>query len=392
MHRLPIFSIICMLVLAGCAARSPVAPDSPRPDLQDQSIHSTSSINPHRIWGEWSLYFNSDHDGVDVVPRREMRFHLNALKFLESYCADCLKITNIKNNWDGTIDLTIKITHPFKGHPEYTGFDVKGIIMFRGSREYQTKKKYPMYPQPFRASWRLLGDPELLNADGFTYYWSPWYDSGSDMPIFNYWPGKLANGTPSANINGFLNFYSNETRHMFECNSSVSRTYHISLPPGPQEAGYAIDACWEPPLVTPVTKPADDFPITANQPEAYKAHFVVNDGNVITDPYCCGFGYPPTIHEGRVEANWWYVPEGVHEPYTMVEAHWTPETWNHSGCAAGCEAAPADGPPDWLEIGPIAHGEGNGIHQSIGVFWLFNDSPYFNGAMAFDVFEYSIEL
>ena len=72
------------------------------------------------------------------IPEREGRFHLNALKFLESYCTDCLKIMGIKNNGDGTIDLTVQITHPFKGHPEYTGLDVKGIIMFNGSHALDT--------------------------------------------------------------------------------------------------------------------------------------------------------------------------------------------------------------------------------------------------------------
>ena len=130
---------------------------------------------------------------------REARFHLNALKFLESYCSDCLKITQIKNNGDGTIDLTVQITHPFKGFPQFTGFDVKGILMFDGS--YQVYNDNPWHnmqlPEPFYlVSWRQMGDPEVLNADGYTPRWSPVWDQGSDQPMFNDWPGKYVSGLP----------------------------------------------------------------------------------------------------------------------------------------------------------------------------------------------------
>ena len=91
-------------------------------------------------------------------------------------------------------------------------------------------------------------------------------ETGSDKPIYNYSPGKYSNGTPRANINGYLNFYT-ENRHMFSCNKSVTRVYHIWLPPGqPVVAGYAVDACWEPATVTPVKDPIADFPVSANQP------------------------------------------------------------------------------------------------------------------------------
>jgi len=276
--------VLLSAAVVGCMAseRNPSIPTTDRPDLD--GIHGVmqSSIpdpGPHRLWGEWTFYFNEAHDAVEAVPSREGRFHLNAMKFLEGGCSNCLKLAGIKNNGDGTIDLTVDITHPFPGHPEYTGFDAKGIIMFQGSHEIPAKWDWlPVYPDNFRLSWRLLGDPEVLNAEGYTYYWSPWYDSGSSQPIFNYWKGKYSNGTPTANINAYLYFYSNENRYMFECEETVTRVYHIWLPPGPVAAGYAVDACWMPPDVTPVTDPAADFPRTANQPEAYHFKCVYNDG------------------------------------------------------------------------------------------------------------------
>jgi hypothetical protein len=311
---------------------------------------------------------------VVLVPKRGSRFHLNALKFLESYCADCLQIVDLTNNGDGTVDLTVRITHPFLGHPEYTGFDVKGIIMFNGSNEFDTCPKYPMYPK-YYVSTRWLGDPELLNPDGFTYRWSPWFDSGSDMPIFNYWEGKYANGTPTANINAYLDFYSTEDRHAFFSDSHVERTYHLSLPGGPVTAGYAVEACWEPPSVTPVTDPIADFPITANMPEPYHFKIVVNDGNVVTDPGCCNWEtYPYTVHELRAEYLNWYVPDwAMMHPYgpdTMV-AHWTQEEFG-SGSENGMGCFPGDGPDNWLIlVDLLASILDDGPHKGVGVFWYW---------------------
>jgi hypothetical protein len=77
---------------------------------------------------------------------------------------------------------------------------------------------------------------------------------------------------------------------MFSHDGAVYRTYEIWLPPGqPVIAGYAVEALWEMPTVMPVTNPAVDFPLSANQSEPYEFYIVLNEGNVITDPddYCC---------------------------------------------------------------------------------------------------------
>jgi hypothetical protein len=311
MCRTIIFYLIAVTVVCGCAGKSPVSPGS---DLlvQASAANVPGSDGPYRLWGEWTWYINAAHDQIEVVPKREGRFHLNAMKFLESYCTDCLKILAIKNNGDGTVDISVEITHPFKGHPEYTGFDVKGILMFSGSYEYQSVfTELPPYPEPYRISWRLKGDPEVMNPDGWTMRWSPTWDSGSDMPIFNYWPGKFSVGTPTANLNGFKNFYTSEERHMFAVDSSVERTYTVWLPFGkPIVAGYAVEACWEPATKQPVTDPLNDFPYSANQPEPYLFNLIVNNGNPITDDSCCGKN-PLDCSDIRFEyASWGGIPIG----------------------------------------------------------------------------------
>jgi len=397
--------ITLTVMLLGCATagQNPVIP------VGDMSVAGTAttdyseSHDPHMLWGQWTLYFNEDHTSVNVVPMRQARFHLNVLKFLEEYCTSCLQVTSYHNNGDGTINLYIAITHPFPGHPEYTGFDVKGIIMFNGSHEFlntystQEYPMYPLWPDSYHVSWRLLGDPELLNADGYTYRWTPTWESGSDLPIMNYWEGKFASGVPTANINGFRNFYSDENRHMFETNKKIGRMYHISLPPGPVVAGYAVEACWEPPIKTPVTNPVEDFPVTANQPEAYHFEMVINDGNPITDETCCNVYGNTSIHQARAEVNIWYPPPGYdwNEGWFWV-ASWAPEFNFHDyGFTLEFPINDDDPPPDWfIMAGKKFSQEPDGIYQLIAVeFHVFTGSPYIPIPYAtFDVFEVVVDV
>jgi hypothetical protein len=336
---------------------------------------------PYRLWAEGNFFIDETHEKVDVVPKRQGRFHLNALKFLEDYCANCLQVTKIKNNGDSTIDLTVKIKHPFEGHPEYTAFDVKGIIMFNGSWTDEGYQFFLPYPEPFRVSWRKLGDPQVLNADGYTIRWSPSYDSGQSEPIFNYYEGKYASGIPNANVNAFINFYTDENRHMFSTNGIVSKTYKIWLPPGePVVAGYAVEACWEPPLVTPVTDPINDFPSTANQPEAYKFYYNLNNGEVITDPECCGFLYDPS--EGYMFSKQWGGHTAImfaifSEYYYLYGGNWPPcgDEWPDQYCT---HLFPAENFPD---------GDYIGVAVNFG-----NPGPPYGLQTAYTVFEFSIDL
>ncbi len=286
------FMVIALMILAGCAHLRE-GPTAPGIDVRAPEISGAFDGSPYQLWGEWTFYIPATHDRVDVVPRRQARLHLNALKFLEDYCEDCLQITKITNNGDGTIDLTVKIAHPFKGFPQYTAFDVRGIIMFNGTFEwsyYSSGYEMPL-PNPCMISWREMGDPEVVNPDGYEYRWSPVYESGSDMPIYNYWPGKYSKGLPNAGLNAYLNFYSMPERHVFFTDSQVQRTYRIWLPPGePVVAGYAVEACWEPPTVMPVKNPLTDFPLSANTSEPYFYDVVINNGEpILHGPnICCG--------------------------------------------------------------------------------------------------------
>jgi hypothetical protein len=394
MIRIMLVVLAATVLAVGCA-QNPATPSPPQSSNNLVQYQKALDPGPHRLWAQYRFLIDESHTKVDVVPERYSRLHLNVPKFLEEYCSDCLKITGLHNNGDSTIDLTVEITHPFAGHPEYTGFDVKGILMFQGSHEIpDVPKELPLYPQSYRLSWRLMGDPELLNAEGYTYFWSPWYDSGSDKPVFNYYQGKYASGTPTANINGFLYFYSNETRHMFEEGKSASRTYHIWLPTGPVEAGYAVDACWEPPDVTPVTNPATDFPVSANQPEPYHFKVVANDGLPVTDGDGCCMDIP-SVYEARAEIDLWYVLPPGYETARLVGAWNEVLEWAKLGCATENTCAPPEH-PDWyclhaeFGFGP----EYSGTNQILGHEHhadLFV-APYWKYLYpAFDVFEVVVD-
>jgi hypothetical protein len=380
--------LVVLLVLAGIVvgcARDPVTPPSNTNEPYTLKSAADAWSGPYRLWGELSLYFDEGHENVSLVPKRCPRFHLNALKFLEEYCTDCLKIVGLKNNGDDTVDLTVRITHPFPGLPQYTGFDVKGIIMFNGSYEWIPPDWFdaPPLPSPCMISWRELGDPEVLNADGYAYRWSTVYDSGSDLPIFNYWKGKYASGVPNAGVNAFLNFHSDSERHMFRTDTQVTRTYKIWLPPGePVIAGYAVEACWEPPLVTPVTNPAEDFPITANQPEPYHFKVVVNNGEpVVQGSDCCGFG-PDYCSDLRLESLEW---DDDHNNFYTYSLFVNP-LWDYNTL----DICPCDQIEDSYRIGIMDTDlETLGIHRDIGAG--FREKP--NGDMfdeVVDLIDYTV--
>jgi len=326
MHRHILVAFVCAIVIVGCGPRTPVSPDVGGPSVT--AIAQTQPLydERYRLWGEWEWFIPETHDRVDLIPRRTVRGHLNVLKWVEDACYDCVKILGVHNNGDSTIDVMVRVKHPMPGEPQYTGYDVKGIIMFNGSYVFeQTAEKAPPWGEPLIISWKERGDAELLNADGYTLRWSPSYDSGSPLPILNYWRGKYAIGQdPTATLNAYLDFYTTEERHMFLVSGQVTRTYHIYLPPGPLTAGYALEACWVPPDVMPVTDPLNDFPVSANQEEPYYFRIVVNNGEPVDKWICCGWNndcselYAEVHQWGGVTVN--HAVIGMPEPFLSCTA------------------------------------------------------------------------
>jgi hypothetical protein len=279
-----IIYLIILLLICGCSATDPVTPDY---STEPQGITASETDNPHRLWGYYNLVFDREHTRCDVYPVRTASFHLNGLKFLEQTpCTNCLRVSNFKKPDDNVIELDVTIRHPYAAL-EYSCFDVRGIIMFNGSWNCATglNSAYPELSRSVYVSWARLGDWELINPDGYSYYWSTLFNPDSNWPITHYLPGKFSNGTPTATLNACRNFYTDEDRHLFRAGHQITRTYRIQTQPGPMIVGYAIDACWEPPTKTPVTNPIEDFPPSANAPEPYFFEVIINDGETVTYPH-----------------------------------------------------------------------------------------------------------
>jgi len=280
--------LLASIMLAGCAGIASTCPTVPAQDPQhDQSVIPYN----HPLDSYYNLVFSDDHSSAEIVYPRETNFHLNALKFLEFYpCTDCVSLGNMTQVSDEIIELDVTIHNPYVHDLHYCAFDVKGTVMFDGSFQVAAPELAMTYTEisPLYMSWALRGDWELINPDGYSYFWSPPFNPDSNWPITQYYEGKYSIGEPSATINAYKSFYSDEDRHLFRPGEHVTRTYRIHTQPGPLTVGYAVDASWAPPTVKTVVNPLNDFPPEANQPEPYKIDILINNGDPIQGNECCG--------------------------------------------------------------------------------------------------------
>ncbi|MFH1676635.1 MAG: hypothetical protein ABIC40_06375 [bacterium] len=233
---------------------------------------STDSSGNHYLWGYYLVKIDPETMESEIVPVRQAETHLNVVKYLEQgTCKDCFKISSILPGLAGTLDIGITIKHPFDTS-FFTGFDVRGIAMFNGSRVFPDSG--------LRMSDSSLGDGELMNADGYTTLYNP--TTISHGPFGGYFKGKLATQTiPNATLNGFKRYQSNPFtfENIFRAGDDVTATYNLKIPK-PVIFGYAIDASWYQPINNPVQDITDDFPISAHCPESWRID-VTNLGPVL---------------------------------------------------------------------------------------------------------------
>jgi hypothetical protein len=302
---------LMLVILHSCAHTDRKDPTFPSTGNQAGSLTMSSAKasdgGRYLAWGFYDLEIARDGSYVQVTPNRMAAgsvwgVHLNAVKLLEkSPCSNCLAISNAHLLPDGNLSVDISITHPFDT-PTYTGFDVRGIIMFPASQYFPDDElRIQCGLDPWQSGWKRRyssadkGDAELVNTEGWTIIWAPdldWYDFEVDegYPIFGYYPGKYASGENLGTINPFRRFHSNENRHMFEVGKTVTVTYIIRPPAtGPIKASYAIYAHWAPPEKVPVTNPAEDFGPEANSPMPYE-FWVTQDKPI--DPDKCDHNTP----------------------------------------------------------------------------------------------------
>jgi hypothetical protein len=319
----PITYIIMLLGLQSCAYSTLIEPVIVAPNnLSGTSdMNSAQSADNGRFlaWGLYNLEIARDGSSASVSRNRnaasDWGVHVNAVKLLEKApCTDCLTTGNIHLTPDGNVSIDISITHPYET-ALYTGFDVRGILMFPSSQyfpddELRNQGGLPPWGVGGNNEWKERfsstnkGDAVLVNAEGWTKVWAPdtdWYGFKVDkgFPIFGYYAGKFASGDTLGTLNPFRRFHTTETRHMFEIGNMVTETYIIRPPAtGPIKASYAVYAHWAPPKIWPVTDPANDFGPEANSPMPYE-FWVTQDSPIDPDwseSGQVGAGEPIHIH------------------------------------------------------------------------------------------------
>jgi len=338
-----IWLIIFMLVLAlsGCSrANDAVGPGS----------YEDVSIRPGNIglaqadrwnWGMWVFDIDETHSRVEMIPWRESNLHYNVTSFVEGPpCPNCLATGPIQPKGDGTFKIDVTLKHPFPGMPRYTGFDVRGVVIFPATHHWylwEDELHLMSYlpgdawedPNPyteFSFSRAEQGGGQLLNADGYSYYFSPSFPQVKKPPICNYQKGKFAIGNNDeldSTVNPYLQFQNIEERRIFTCDAVITRTYHIQPPQGAFKFGYVVDASWVPPTKTPVTNPAKDFPDWANAEDGYTLG--VQQVKPISKQ---GPGTDHKVIEWKLRHNEACSPEeGLRFAYVLAPGLWGSDDW-----------------------------------------------------------------
>lgn len=257
---------------------------SPELDLSLPSQRATNTQTSHQCWGLYDIFISADRTDWDIVPRRSGMAHLNIVPFLEGE-VDFLTIPEDGIEFgEEYISATVQIQHPLQSIPGafeasfFTGFDVKGIIMFPGSKTYPVTG---VVTQDI-----LSGDGRVLNPHGYTRWWNPLeFSEGAFLEA--YVEGEMAlfpglSHMINATVHPYRNIHPGLIRHSFKpetkqgAPNTASTTYHIVLPEigEPFALMYAIDASYGTPTFKPANIPepkykVSEFPMTANQPEPY---------------------------------------------------------------------------------------------------------------------------
>jgi len=267
-----LFITILVPLINGCSENHAIV--FPEPGTVLESIAADTS---HQLWGLWQFTANPAEDTLDVIPLRATDFHLNVLPFLEPPALKNLTLESLEFNGD-IVEVTIGLTHPFIGLKQFSGFDVCGILITKGTFTGFNDPLIMMAGE---------GDTRLLNPDGWTRWWNASEFPVNDGTIFCYKDGLLGTPDMKANYNCTLNAYKyfcddlkdpNDTldkinasgRGVFTAGVKNKRHYTIELGDG-LIFNYAVDACWQFPVGIPPYEVPDDFGPDANRTEAYRA-------------------------------------------------------------------------------------------------------------------------
>jgi len=285
--------LICLLVSVSCAHGTSTSPATPRfPDITRDQTRQSDTISPgHNLLGYFSVSIDPATCTVETIPMRSPAWHLNAIRFVEPPSGvSHLSFSNIEIE-GRRVSVDVGLYHPFGGLQQFSGFDVKGIVI--GGADMV---------DPTNSDRRWAGGPDglrLLNADGWTRWWNPneFEDNGT---VFSYRDGMFGTSNvddgyydatlcgykvfatalgPNDDLTHLLSYPLDDPRGraVFHVNALMMRHYELVFPAddhGDPDLvfNYAIDACHGlPPDYLPgqhIIVP-EGFPPDANQLEPF---------------------------------------------------------------------------------------------------------------------------
>lgn len=271
-------TLIVIGFVAGCQSHK--NPTTPTNEItQTQNLPDTKPASS-KLWGYYNMVADLESETIEALPNRISQAHINATQPLNNSLGLSVHIDPSSNFQQGYVVVNVGITHPFPNNPNLTGFDTRGILLTTGSLEANGLK----LAGP--------GDPDLLNADGWTRWWNP--SEFTTPGLFGYTPGNLHIYPPGVSLDANINPYKifadgllestspdllavlpltdTNGRAIFRAGSTNHRFYTIQFPVNGTPKiyfDYAIDASWSQPAVKPPVNLPGDFPIYANMPEAF---------------------------------------------------------------------------------------------------------------------------
>jgi len=281
-----ILGLVTGALILGCAkSEGPVAPIIPDTTVQ-QALDTDSGPNPHQLWGYFQIEIDAATSEANIIPLRNVMYHLNAIPFVEKNGHSIMQLKDIVIV-DGSVELNVGLVHPFPGLYQWSGFDVHGIFISDASLD-----NFPTDGDIVMAD---VDEPRLLNPDGWMRWWNP-----DEFPlshtILGYTDGVYGPKDSQVGFRATINpfkYYSDDLslnatfpddldfdqRGLFLASSQANwRHYSIDFgaPANRYLFNYAIDASHRfaddydghsTPGYTQVPDPF--FPIEANMPEAF---------------------------------------------------------------------------------------------------------------------------
>jgi hypothetical protein len=191
--------LFSLLFVVSCSSHDSSNPTDPGLNILDGTPEAVEiSESGHDLLGFFDVIYDQSSGDMTAIPVRSSQWHLNALTFIENAeWGPAIQFTNVSLS-DNVIDVDVSITNPFPGIPQFSGFDMKGIII--GPADMT---------DPIDPSCRWAGSSaalRLLNADGWIRWWNP-----TEFPyngtIFSYKDSIIGTSDSANYLDATLNGY-----------------------------------------------------------------------------------------------------------------------------------------------------------------------------------------